>query len=342
MEAEYAAAPLETPYHRLTSFRHMDDTVSDAMIRLRGNPQHWASQQKMQFQISFNELDPDGRYAGLRKIVLDSAHYNRSHLRDRLAASIFHDLGLSYACANHAKLYVNGQYYGLYTNLEKIDREFLERNFDDPSGLLYKKGSELQTREDENPDTSRKDLWWATTDLGGMNGLGELEQMVGMWAVEAIVPDADGYWAGGWNMYLYDHPTRGFLYIPYDFDLSFDSAPATADPAIWHKDNERYNGRPHVEAVLSNPEWLARFALDVAGARRAYDPAVLHERIDRWAAQIREAALNDPHAPWTFEQHLAGVQRLKDFVTERAAWVDGWAACWEAGGTDTNGDRICD
>jgi spore coat protein CotH len=341
MQAEYAAAVDPAPYHPIV-FKHMDDVVTNAMIRLRANPLHWASQAKMQFQISFNEIDPERRYAGLRKLVLDSAHYNRSHLRDRLAASIFQDLGLPFSCVNHARLFVNGQYYGLYSNIEKVDHEFLERAFDDHDGLLYKKGQELTTHEDEQPDTSRKDLFWQSTTPDALATLGDVDQMVGMWAVESIVPDGDGYWAGGWNMYLYDHPSRGFLYIPYDFDLAFDSVVSSADPAIWHKENERYNGRPHVEAILADPVWLGRFAMHVADARAAYDPAVLQARIDRWAAQIADAVAVDPNAPFTWDQHVAAVARLRGYVGDRAAFLRAWAACWEAGGTDTTGDRVCD
>ena len=342
MQAEYAAAVDPAPYHPLIAFRHLGDVIPDAMIRLRANPLHWSAQTKMQFQISFNEVDPEGRYAGLRKLVLDAAYYNRSHLRDRLAASIFQDLGLPFSCVNHARLEVNGVYYGLYTNIEKVDHEFLERAFDDHDGLLYKKGQELKTHEDEHPDTSRKDLFWQTILPADLEAIADVDQMVAMWAVEALLPHADGYWAGGWNMYLYDHPSRGFLYIPYDVDLAFDSVVATGDPAIWHKDNERYNGRPHVEAVLSDREWLRRFALHVAAARAAYDPATLEARIDRWAAQIADSVAADPQAPFTYEQHLAAVARLRAYVADRAAFLQAWSACWEAGGTDTSGDRVCD
>jgi hypothetical protein len=324
---EDAGLPLE-PYHPLTSFRHGTRVVTGAaMIRLRGNPNWWSEQQKMQFQVSFNETNPDARFRGLRKIVLDSGHYNTSYLRDRLAMSIFRDLGLPAPCVNHARLMVNGQYYGLYTHVEKVDREFLERNFDDPDGNLYKKGEELKTNEDEHPDTSRSDLFWASHSVEAMEALGDLDQWVRMWAVEALIPDADGYWAGGWNFYLYDHPEKGFLYLPWDIDLAFDKLPADTDPLTWHKQNDNFNGRPHVEAVLADPVWRKRYIEHVARARKAFKPDVLQERIDTWAAQIEEAARADTLAPWSFEQHRRAVQRLRNFVDARASYIDTWLEC---------------
>jgi hypothetical protein len=313
------------PYHPVLVFRHgLREVRNGAMVRLRGNPMWWPSQAKIQVQISFNEVNPDGRFRGLRKIVLDSGHYNRTYLRDRLSMSILRDLGLPAPCVNHARLMVNGQFYGLFTHIEKVDREFLERNFSDPDGNLYKKGLELKTNEDESPDTSRARTFWATRDVAALEKLGDLDEWVRVWAVESLLPDADGYWAGGWNFYLYDHPERGFVYVPWDFDLGFDNLPADTDPLTWHKQAANFNGRPHVEAVLANPKWRKRFVEHVAAARRAFEPAVLQARIDTWAAQVEQDARVDALAPWSFEEHRRGVARLRRYVEERARFIDGW------------------
>jgi hypothetical protein len=325
---EDAGLPLE-PYHPVISFQHGTRvTRAGVQIRLRGNPNWWERQQKMQFQVSFNETNPDGRFRGLRKIVLDSGHYNTSYLRDRLAMSVFQDLDLPAPCVNHARLEVNGQFYGLYAHIEKIDREFLERNFEEPDGNLYKKGKEQKTNEDENPDDERSELFWDTHVLPAMEEMGDVDQWVKMWAVEAIIPDADGYWAGGQNFYLYDHPEKGFLYLPWDIDLAWDNLPSDTDPVIWHKDNENFHGRPHVDAVLSDPVWRKRFVEAVASVRRkAFKPDVLQERIDTWAAQISDIAREDSLAPWTYEQHRRAVQRLRNFVEARAEFIDAWVEC---------------
>src|SRR5688572_450458 len=68
--AEREAQGLDTkPYHPLESFRYGDEVVGDAMIRLKGNPCCSWFGPKMQFVISFNEIDQEGRWHGLRKIA---------------------------------------------------------------------------------------------------------------------------------------------------------------------------------------------------------------------------------------------------------------------------------
>src|SRR5690606_16708623 len=115
----------------------------------------WPGQKKMQCQVSFNKYDKKGRFRGLKKILFDAAEYNRSFLRDRLAMAIFRDVGVPAPCANNARLDVNGEYYGLFSNIEKVDSEFLERVFEFDEGNLYKRGGgwDKKTNE-EDPDES--------------------------------------------------------------------------------------------------------------------------------------------------------------------------------------------
>jgi hypothetical protein len=311
------------PYHPLIEFRQGDQVAADAMIRLRGNPCCSWTDDKMQFQVSFNENDPDGRFLGLRKVLFDAPRYNRSFLRQRVALSFLRDLGLPAPCSNNSRLMVNGEYYGLYENLEKVDREFLERNFPDPDGNLYKKGYELVTNE-ETGDVSRQMQFWATFDVAGIEELVDLDQAVLMWASDAIIPNSDGYWSGGGNFYLYDDPTRGkFVFVPWDIDSSFEVLPADTDPFVWIKPIES-TGRPHFEAVMDDPTWRGKFLDALEESLDAYDPAVLQERIDRWAAQIRDAAASDPHKQFTTSSHEQSVSNLRAYIPERADWIRGW------------------
>jgi hypothetical protein len=322
-EREAAGLDLK-PYHPLIAFRYGAQTAADAMVRLRGNPCCSWTTDKFQMQISFNENDPDGRFLGLRKIALDAPRYNKSLLRQRLALAYLRDLGVEAPCSNHARLNVNGEYYGLFENLEKVDREFLERNFPDPDGNLFKKGWELETNED-TPDYSRNAMFWdAQHDLAEIERLVDLDQAVLMWASDALIPNNDGYWAGGGNFYLYDDPTRGkFVFIPWDIDSSFEVLPADTNPLTWIKP-EVNTGRPHYETVIADPAWRDLFLDDLERSLVAYDPAVLQERIDTWDAQIRDALVEDPNKPYTIEMHDNDVEELRAYVQARADWVREW------------------
>lgn len=322
-EARQAQGLDVKPYHPIV-FRHDGNVVDSAMLRLRGNPCCSWQDEKMQFQISFNEVDPDGRYMGLRKILLDAPRYNRSFLRERLALSILRDMGLRAPCANNARLVVNGAYYGLYTNVEKIDREFLERNFEDPDGDLFKKGAELKTNE-ETSNLARALEFWETTTIPEMEQLIDLEAMVLELAGEAIIPDNDGFWGGGGNFYVYDDPTSGKLVLlPWDLDSTFEVLPPETDPVTWIKP-ESY-GRPHVDAIFADEHWRARYVEALRTARAAYDVDVVIDRLDRWAAQIHEAAATDPMKPFSTESHEITVQNMRTYIPLRAAFIDSWLA----------------
>jgi spore coat protein CotH len=61
----------------------------------------------------------------------------------------------------------------------------------------------------------------AARDVKTIDELSDLDEAVKVWAGSAMLPDPDSYWAGvESNYFLYDHPSRGFLWFPYDMDLT--------------------------------------------------------------------------------------------------------------------------
>ncbi|MBM4391010.1 MAG: CotH kinase family protein [Deltaproteobacteria bacterium] len=318
-------------YHPV-DFTWNDETVA-AMVRLKGN---WSwSCDKLQFVVSFNEVDPDARFHGLRKLVFDAPWYDHTLLHERLAHPLFQRLGLPYSCVNNARVNVDGEYYSLYANLERVDREYLERHFEDPSGNLYQGGSELKTNEDVG-DTSRLQALKSATTVDEIAALVDLDEATSEWAAEAVIPALDNYWAGvEINYYLYDHPSRGFLYLPYDLDISFGDSAYTdgspvwsgvvdADPITW----EHTGWRKEVlfEIVLADPEWCEVYVGKVVAAREAYAPELMASQVDEWAAQIEEAWADDPRAWVSARDHAEAVASLREFLVDRAVAVDAWLA----------------
>lgn len=328
------------PEHPLKSFRYEDEVVTNASIRLRGNTIWWKDQIKMQFEISFNTYDPDGRFHKLRNINFDAAASNFSFLRDRLGLAVLRDAGVRAPCANNARVVVNGAYYGLFSNLEKIDKSFLKRNFEDNDGDLWKRpGWELKTNEDTSDDTRLDALNDATT-IEELGAYLDLDQAILVWATEAVMPNNDGVWAGGYNFYLYDDPTRGkFVVIPYDLDSTFTRVPFDADPVTYIKPMD--HGRPMYDLMVSDPARLAQFKATLPLVlEKAYQVSVLQERIDTWGAQIEDAAEQDVNKPFTQSQHIDKVADKRVYVQQRAEFVADWI-CYDAGGTDTDGDGHC-
>jgi hypothetical protein len=310
------------------------ETFEGGTIRLRGNPYFGWEQAKMQFMISFNEIDPDGRFHGLRKTLLDAPFYDPTLMHDRMGYAVMRDAGVPSPCANHARLVVNGEYYGVYTHVERIDREFLERNFVDPDGNLYKHGYELVTNE-EIGDTSDLDALVAMDDLASIEAAVVLDEAILEWAAESVLPQGDGYWNGSSNYYLYDEPGRGWWWLPYDIDNSFEFVEDIIDPIQYD-----WGPRPqHFAIVLADEGHRAEYVDAVETVLGAYDPAVLEERVDDWEAQIAESIADDPHRPYSVGEHDEAVGSLRSYLSRRAAFVTSWVDCARTGvGTDEDGD----
>ncbi len=309
--------------------------VDEAAVRLRGNPGFSWLGEKMQFVISFNEADPDGRFQGLRKIALDASWYEPSLLRDRLAYAYLRELGIPASCANNARLVINGAYYGLYKNVEYVDHEFLERNFGDEhaTGVLWKYGSTATANEDAaDPDVMA--AYWADASVANQERRSDLAYNLLEWASEVVLPHNDGYWCCAHNFYVYEHPERELMFVPWDMDYTFDSAPYWAEPYSWIRGSEA----PHFDAAVSDPTWGPVFLESMRQAVDAFDPDRLEGWTREWAAQIDEAFSEDPHTNISQVEHDQAVERLATYMHARHGYLDAWTRCQQAGDVDVDGD----
>jgi hypothetical protein len=303
---------------------------ADVMIRSKGN---WSYRcDRPQFVVSFNETDKDARFHGVRKLMLDSAWYDRTLLRERLASFYMQLLEVPTSCVNNARLFVNGELQGLYYNVERLDREYLERNFEDPSGDLWDEGEELKTNEDME-DRTRIDRFHAARDVAALEAIVDLDHALLVWAGSAMLPDRDSFWSGvEINYYLYDHPTRGFLFLPYDQDLAFASPEETTqdfdrgnvriDPLRF--EHPEWRREPQVEAVLGDRDGCARFVEAMRRAHAAYDVPAMQRKLDAWATQIADAVMEDSEKPFTDDEHRQAVRFVRELLPQRKQFITDW------------------
>ena len=102
------------------------------------------------------------------------------------------------------------------------------------------------------------DAFWAASSGEDVAAVVDVEHALKVWSGLAMLPDPDSYWAGvEINFYLYEHPKRGLLFLPYDGDLAFneDIWPEleTMDP-ITHEHDE-WKRETQYQAILSDPKW---------------------------------------------------------------------------------------
>jgi hypothetical protein len=340
------------PYHRVDQFKYGGEVVTNATIRLKGFSSWSQAIQdhppKLQFVISFNDIDENARFHGLRKIELDMPRIDQTYLRQRLALSFLRALGVPSQCANSATLVINGALYGLYTNLERPDKEFLRRQFPGADHAdLWDGGWQLQTNQDAaGLPHPRMDAFWAARTTAAIAAIADMDEALLEWAGEAMLADADGYQIGHWNFLLYDHPTHGWLWLPHDLDAAIDWLDPRIDPLYYWGGNTNWSPPfQHYVAVIGDDAWRARYVAALRRAHDVYTAAQLPDLVDRFEAQIRDAAAADPTRPFTFDQHLAEVPALRQAIVVRTdsvrAWLDCQASPASAPDLDGDGRAFC-
>ena len=355
--AEHEAAGDDlNPYHSTEGVTFDDGSgpveVPLVLIRLKGESSWVQTVQfdenpKMQFLLAFNEIDPDGRFMGVRKVELDMPRTDWTFLRQRLGLHTMRHVGQPAQCANNAKLYVNDEYYGLYAHLERIDKEFLQRIYGKDDGAddgdLWKAGYEIRTNE-ESYSTARIDALWSATSPTEMSGMAPLDDALFEWATEALLPHADGYYFGRPNFFLYDHPLRGFLWIPTDIDTAFDYKSYSIDLVYPRSSWREYWFWIPYSTVLNDPLWADRYVDTIAEVRDGIDPEAQAALLDQWAAQIASAAEADPHRPFSMEEHASALDTMRSYFGLRHDFVGDWVTCRDLGAgydTDEDGTVFC-
>jgi hypothetical protein len=348
MQVNSAAGLDYHPYHNVDEFKYGDEILHNVLIRLKGWSSWWQAQvdnpPKMQFVIAFDGVDSHQRFHGLRKVELDMPRIDPSYLRQRVALSYLRTLGVPAECANNARLFINGALYGLYTNLERPDEEWVTRLFPGADqGELWDGAWQLKIHEDTmGLPHPRLDAFWAANDMPSIAAIADMDEALLEWASEAMLADADGYWIGHWNYFIYDHPKRGWLWLPHDLDAAINWNDPRIDPLYYWGGNTGWSPPwQHYIAMLRDYAWRERFVTALRRSYEAYVAANLPDMVDRFSAQIRDTAAADPTRPFTFADHLNEVAYLRQSIIVRTNSVRAWLDCRASPDTalDADGDH---
>src|SRR5581483_4704742 len=156
-------------------FHYGAETVAKASIHLKGQSSWLQTVQldgaaaKMQVVISFDTVDPNGRFHGVNKLSFDMPRSDLTFLHERLAYNWLRKIGITAPCANSGRLVINGAYYGLYVVEESIGHHLLKEFFPtNPDGDLWKGGVEAATNK-LAPNEARRAAFWAAADIPAMS-----------------------------------------------------------------------------------------------------------------------------------------------------------------------------
>ncbi|MEM9545163.1 MAG: CotH kinase family protein [Bacteroidota bacterium] len=269
----------------------VNDTVENVGFRLRGNTSRSAD--KKSFKIDINEFMPGRKFYGVTKINLNGQHNDPTSARAKICADLADQIGIPSLRTNHVELYINGNYYGLYTNTEHIDQNYAKKRFGNKNGNLYKclfpadlayKGDSPNNYKEvvsgrRNYDLKSNEYADDYSDLANFIRVlnltsdadlpCELENVfnVDLYLKTIIFDILTGNWDGPIynknNFYLYHNQfTSQFEYIPYDLDntlgidwLSRDWG--NRDIYAWSRTGE---DRPIYTRLMANQEYRDRFS----------------------------------------------------------------------------------
>jgi len=338
---------------------HMGSETADAMFRLHGQSS-WAQavmfdgdRAKMQFDIDFHEKDPNAKFHGVEKLVFDMPRDDWTFMHDRLAHTWLRQSGIAAGCAANAQVAINGSPYGLFVAEEPTNTRVLADYFPDtPNGDLWK--GAIQPETNKTPDTSRQKMFASATDIAAVSAIVDLDRSVKEWAGEALINDADGYYGGNHNFYIYDTGAKGFVFLPNDTDSTFDwmtlydKTPSNDHPIYWWEGRtppQPLAGAPW-RAAMNDPATRAKYVDAIAAMLGQWHVGQIQGWIDTWSQQIAGAVASDPHTPVTPDKFNQAVSAARDVVEKRAQFLQSFVDC-EHNGTatddhDGDGVRWCD
>lgn len=188
------------------------------------------------------KIDGDVRQklGGSDRLTLNNNKQDRAFVSQHLAYSLFRAAGLPAPRCALAKVTVNGEYLGIYTNVESIRKPFLKHHFDGSGGTLFEGTFPTDFYPDwidrfddksKEDNADRKRLRRlaellaspAPLPLDELRGLVDLDEFLTHWALESLIGFWDGYAGNQNNFFLYESPRDSkFHFIPWgaDFALS--------------------------------------------------------------------------------------------------------------------------
>ncbi|MDA8745803.1 CotH kinase family protein [Rubripirellula amarantea] len=168
------ATDVEDPYF-LADFVADGVALDSVGVRFKGNSSFEGTGVKKSIKIDFNEFE-DLTFMGLKKLNLNNNFNDPTMLREKLFYDYASNFVEGVSRAVHTKVYINGEYYGLYTAVEQVDSTFTESRFgEDEDGNLYKgTASDDAVLEDPNADFG-SDLTYLGTDQSEYEAFYELK-----------------------------------------------------------------------------------------------------------------------------------------------------------------------
>ncbi len=224
---------------------YINESTDSIGFRLRGNTSRNAA--KKSFKVDFNHFKSGRNFFGIEKLNLNGEHNDPSIVRSKICWDLYQEIGMVSSRAAHAELYINEEYYGLYVSVEHIDDSFIDRNYADGSGNLWKciwpadltyRGNNAEDYQpywgDDRPYElkTNKEIYDYSKlarliriidqEPDSLEFILNVKETLQYLAMNILTGSWDDYRSNINNFYLYHEPEKDiFHWIPFDYDNTF-------------------------------------------------------------------------------------------------------------------------
>ena len=283
------------------------------------------------------KLGKDDRFFGLEQLTLNNMVQDPTMMHEALGYQVYEAAGVRVPSTGYARVSVNGQAYGLYLNVETIDRHFLKRRFGDDGGILYEgaygvdlraaDAEKFELHEGKDPGRAQlKTLIRALDAPGddvfyGRDSLVDTPSFLAMMAAGSLLEDWDNYYRSN-NYRIYWNPSAGrWVFIPTGIDQTFVSNSTTvfgATGLLFQK-------------CLASERCTKEYAANVRDVADRFEGLGLPARMDALLAVIDAAAQDDPKKTYDAAKMGAARDAMRVFIAKRPDQVRAALKCRRRG-----------
>ncbi len=305
-----------------------DSLVLEGTLSIRGGASLYLPKKSWHIRICENN-PPD--CSG--NILLNAQSLDPSFMRNTLGHLLTRELGYPAPITEFVTLSLNGSSMGIYERIERIDREFFQRNglgwgpifkSIEPLGRIVCQYSDrsgihgLEPKRDSDPYRLELLELIENCFAGDVSSL-ETEEFIALFAVNTAIANRDGIVK---NIFLHRFCNRWHVY-PWDRDASFGNSPGEYIPgweeSVYMGDIGRFGaGRPLLE--LQENIVLFNDLMEVSAEIMALQfPHI----IDSLRIELRSEIANDPYYEFSPVQFDSICAVLSHDIEARASFLPG-------------------
>ena len=121
------------------------EAFRNVAIRAKGNTSLTSvksyGNDRYSFKIEFDHYDDSINYYGLDKLCLNNIIQDNTYMKDYITYRMMREFGADAPLCSYSYITVNGSDWGLYLAVEGVEDAFLQRNYGNSEGQLYKPDS---------------------------------------------------------------------------------------------------------------------------------------------------------------------------------------------------------